>query len=53
MSNRPNKITQLEQIPKPTEIIIPNDNLYVAVLTGSVSRLASFTPEQKRIPSEK
>ena len=53
VSNKPNKITQLEKRPKPSEVIIPKDNLDVSVLTGSVSSLASVTPEEKRIPRQK
>ena len=50
MSNRPNKILQLEIVPKSPELNIPKDNLDVSVLTWFGSSLASATPEQKRIP---
>ena len=50
MSNRPNKITQLEEITKPSELIIPKDNLDISVLSVLVSNLASVTPDHKIIP---
>ena len=46
MCNRPNKITPLEKIPKPSEVITPKENLDVSVLTGVGSSLASVMPEQ-------
>ena len=33
VSNRPNEITILEKIPKPSEVIIPKANFYVSILT--------------------
>ena len=50
MSNRPNEITQLEKITKPSEVIIARDNLDLSVLSGFESNLASNTPDKKRIP---
>ena len=49
MFNRPKKITQLEKIPKASEVIIPKENLDISVLTILVSSVSSVTPEQKRI----
>ena len=49
MSNRPNKFSQLENISKTPELIIPEGNFDVSVLDGLGSRLESVTPEQKRI----
>ena len=46
VSNRPNKIPQLEQISKLLELIIPKDNLYVSLLTGLGSSFESVTPEK-------
>ena len=41
---------QLEKNPKPSEVIIPKDNLDVSVFNQLVSCLASVTPEQILIP---
>ena len=50
MSNRPNEITQLEKITKPTEVIISEDILDISVFYGLGSSLASVTTDQKHIP---
>ena len=53
MSNRPNKITHLKEITKPSEAIITKENLDLSVLSGLWSSLESVTPEQKFIPCKK
>ena len=52
MSNIPNKITQLEKTPKPSEVIIPKENLDVYVFNESGSSLASVTPDLKNTPTQ-
>ena len=48
MSNRPNKITQLEK--QSAEIILDHENLDLCVLSGLEASLASITSYQKHIP---
>ena len=47
VSNRPNKIPQLEVISKSLELVITKDNWTVSILTGLGSSLASVAPEKQ------
>ena len=47
VSNRPNKIPQLEVISKILELVITKDNWTVSILTGLGSSLASVAPEKQ------
>ena len=46
MYNIPNKITELEKIPKTSEIVNTKENLYASVFAELVSSLASVTPKK-------
>ena len=45
-SNKHNNISQIEKIPKTSELIISEDNLDVSVLNGLDSSLESVKPEK-------